>query len=186
MTVFEPLELKDNQSRLARLQRQLARKVNLSANWKKQKNFPLTFAYRQHPPRLPTQSHNNSQQKPRDDRYWRFEGFQHVEIGSGYGRRAGRNVAAKSGLNRAILDQGWYEMRRQLEYKQRWRGGEVLAVNLHIPARNRALRLSVKENRQSQAVFVRGVWLRSERHKRRSNISRGRTCRVVGLTTNAP
>ncbi|WP_241185314.1 IS200/IS605 family accessory protein TnpB-related protein, partial [Klebsiella grimontii] len=41
----------------------------------------------------------------------------------------GRNVAAKSGLNRAILDQGWYEMRRQLEYKQRWRGGEVLAVN---------------------------------------------------------
>ncbi|MGS5352427.1 transposase, partial [Escherichia coli] len=26
----------------------------------------------------------------------------------------GRNVRAKSGLNRTILDQGWYEMRRQL------------------------------------------------------------------------
>ncbi|TJL29508.1 transposase, partial (plasmid) [Escherichia coli] len=25
-----------------------------------------------------------------------------------------------SGLNRSILDQGWYEMRRQLEYKQLW------------------------------------------------------------------
>ncbi|EZG30370.1 hypothetical protein AU10_21325, partial [Escherichia coli E1728] len=25
----------------------------------------------------------------------------------------GRNVRAKSGLNRSILDQGWYEMRRQ-------------------------------------------------------------------------
>ncbi|WP_249826602.1 hypothetical protein, partial [Escherichia coli] len=24
------------------------------------------------------------------------------------------NVRAKSGLNRSILDQGWYEMRRQL------------------------------------------------------------------------
>ncbi|WP_139342682.1 transposase, partial [Shigella sonnei] len=34
----------------------------------------------------------------------------------------GRNVRAKSGLNRSILDQGWYEMHRQLEYKQLWRG----------------------------------------------------------------
>lgn len=40
----------------------------------------------------------------------------------------GRNVRAKSGLNRSILDQGWYEMRRQLAYKQLWRGGQVLAV----------------------------------------------------------
>lgn len=30
----------------------------------------------------------------------------------------GRNVRAKSGLNRSILDQGWYEMRRQLEYRR--------------------------------------------------------------------
>ncbi|STI75343.1 truncated transposase [Escherichia coli] len=48
----------------------------------------------------------------------------------------GRNVRAKSGLNRSILDQGWYEMRRQLEYKQLWRGGQVLAVppSVHKPA----------------------------------------------------
>ncbi len=43
--------------------------------------------------------------------------------------RHGRNIKAKSGLNRAILEQGWYEMRRQLEYKQQlWRGGQVLAI----------------------------------------------------------
>ncbi|WP_256932319.1 hypothetical protein, partial [Escherichia coli] len=29
------------------------------------------------------------------------------------------------GLNRSILDQGWYEIRRQLAYKQLWRGGQV-------------------------------------------------------------
>jgi putative transposase len=29
----------------------------------------------------------------------------------------GKNVKAKSGLNRAILDQGFYEFRRQLDYK---------------------------------------------------------------------
>jgi putative transposase len=47
----------------------------------------------------------------------------------------GKNVRAKSGLNKAILDQGWYEFRRQLEYKQRWRGGMVIAVSPHIPAK---------------------------------------------------
>ena len=41
----------------------------------------------------------------------------------------GRNVRAQSGLNRSIVDQGWFELRRQLEYKQVWRGGHVLAIN---------------------------------------------------------
>jgi putative transposase len=42
--------------------------------------------------------------------------------------KPGKNVNAKSGLNRSILDQGWAEARRQLEYKQVWRGGIVFAV----------------------------------------------------------
>jgi len=41
----------------------------------------------------------------------------------------GKNVAAKSGLNKSILDQGWGEFRRQLEYKQDWRGGIFIKVN---------------------------------------------------------
>jgi len=41
----------------------------------------------------------------------------------------GKNVAAKSGLNKSILDQGWGEFRRQLEYKQEWSGGIFLKVN---------------------------------------------------------
>ena len=50
--------------------------------------------------------------------------------------RHGRNVKAKSGLNRSILEQGWYEMRRQLEYKQLWRGGQVLAIPPPTPVRS--------------------------------------------------
>ena len=46
----------------------------------------------------------------------------------------GRNVRAKSGLNRSILNQGWFELLRQLEYKQAWRGGQVLAINRPTPA----------------------------------------------------
>ena len=41
----------------------------------------------------------------------------------------GKNVAAKSGLNKSILDQGWGEFRRQLEYKQDWRGGIFIKVS---------------------------------------------------------
>jgi putative transposase len=40
----------------------------------------------------------------------------------------GKMVKQKSGLNRSILDQGWGEFRRQLEYKTEWRGGFVVAV----------------------------------------------------------
>ena len=51
---------------------------------------------------------------------------------AGSSEAPGRNVRPKSGLNKSILDQGWVEFRRQLEYKQAWRGGEVIAV----PAQN--------------------------------------------------
>ncbi|HTP29621.1 MAG TPA: hypothetical protein VMK12_28645, partial [Anaeromyxobacteraceae bacterium] len=40
--------------------------------------------------------------------------------------KPGRNVRAKSGLNRSILDQGWGELRRQLEYKLAWPGARPL------------------------------------------------------------
>ncbi len=40
----------------------------------------------------------------------------------------GKRVRQKAGLNRAILDQGWAEFRRQLEYKCAARGGAVVSV----------------------------------------------------------
>ena len=44
---------------------------------------------------------------------------------TGSKEKHGRNVKQKSGLNRAILGQGWGELGRQLEYKQLWAGGIV-------------------------------------------------------------
>ncbi|MDM3788580.1 transposase, partial [Proteus mirabilis] len=68
--------------------------------------------------------------------------------------RPGRNVKAKSGLNRSRLELGWYEMRRQLEYKQLWRGGQVVAIPPAYTSQKCAFcGHPAKETRQSQSQF---------------------------------
>jgi putative transposase len=64
-------------------------------------------------------------------------------------------VRAKSGLNRAILDQGWSEFRRQLGYKLAWRGGELVVVPPHFTSQTCPASGHVSsENRRTQAEFV--------------------------------
>ena len=66
----------------------------------------------------------------------------------------GRNVRAKSGLNKAILDQGWYEFRRQLDYKLAWKGGWLIAVPPQNTSRTCPCCGHVSAaNRQTQARF---------------------------------
>jgi len=69
--------------------------------------------------------------------------------------KPGRNVRAKSGLNKSILDQGWFELRRQLEYKLAWAGGWLIAV----PAQNTSRTCPAcgcvsAHNRPTQAKFI--------------------------------
>jgi putative transposase len=67
----------------------------------------------------------------------------------------GKNVKAKIGLNRSILDQGWGEFRRQLEYKLAWNGGQLIAVPAHNTSRTcPACGHVSKENRKTQAKFA--------------------------------
>jgi putative transposase len=62
--------------------------------------------------------------------------------------------AAKSGLNQAILDQGWGTFRRLLEYKQLWRGGKVIAVNPRYTSQRCAVCGDISaKNRVQQALF---------------------------------
>lgn len=46
----------------------------------------------------------------------------------------GRNVRAKAGLNRSILDASPGEFRRQLEYKTRWHGSGLVTVGRWFPS----------------------------------------------------
>ena len=66
----------------------------------------------------------------------------------------GRRVRCKSGLNKSILDQGWHEFQRQLDYKLSWRGGRLVKV----PAANTSRTCPCcshcsKGNRPSQSQF---------------------------------
>ena len=46
----------------------------------------------------------------------------------------GKNVRAKSGLNRSILDEGWREFRRMLEYKTVWYGSKLVVAPTSYPS----------------------------------------------------
>jgi len=68
----------------------------------------------------------------------------------------GKNVKAKSGLNKSILDQGWSMFADMLEYKQKWRGGELFFVAPHHTSQTcpgPACQHRSPENRPTQSKF---------------------------------
>jgi putative transposase len=67
----------------------------------------------------------------------------------------GKNVAAKAGLNRAIVDAGWGRFAMMLDYKLKWRGGVLLKVPAHHSSQTCAECEHVDVgSRMSQARFV--------------------------------
>lgn len=167
-TVFEPVNsFQKNQKTLARLQRQLSRKVKFSNNWQKQKrkiqrlHSRIANIRRDYLHKVTTTVSKNHAMIVIED----LKVSNMSKSAAGTVSQPGRNVRAKSGLNRSILDQGWYEMRRQLEYKQLWSGGQVLAVPpAYTSQRCACCGHTAKENRLSQSKF---------------------RCQVCGYTANA-
>ncbi|EBR5511235.1 IS200/IS605 family element transposase accessory protein TnpB [Salmonella enterica] len=156
-TVFEPVNsFKTNQKKLARLQREMSRKVKFSNNWQKQKrkiqrlHSRIANIRRDYLHKVTTTISKNHAMIVIED----LKVKNLSKSATGTLSQPGRNVRSKSGLNRSILDQGWYEMRRQLEYKQFWRGGQVLAVPpAYTSQRCACCGHTAKENRQSQSKF---------------------------------
>jgi putative transposase len=74
---------------------------------------------------------------------------------AGTSEQPGKNVRAKSGLNKSILDQGWFEFRRQLDYKLAWNGGHLIAVPPQNTSRTCPCCGHVSaDNRRTQARFA--------------------------------
>lgn len=157
-TIYQPANsFKSSQCKLAMLQRQLSRKVKFSANWQKQKqkiqrhHSHIANIRRDYLHKITSEiSKNHAMIVIEDLRVSNMS-----KSAKGTAEQHGRNVRAKSGLNRSILDQGWYEMRRQLEYKQLWHGGQVLAIPpAYTSQRCACCGHTEKANRLSQSKFV--------------------------------
>ena len=148
---------KKHQQRLARYQRRMSRKVKFSSNWKKAKakvqqlhagiaNARKDFLHKA----TTTISQNHALVCVEDLQVRNMS-----KSSKGNSERHGRMVKQKSSLNSSILDQGWSEFRRQLEYKMSWNGGMLLAVPSHNTSRTCPCCNHVsKDNRLTQAKFL--------------------------------
>ena len=156
-TFYAPLNsFKRHESALRSAQQAMSRKVKFSSNWKKAKarvqkiHARIGNARRDYLHKATTTISQNHAIVCIEDLQVRNMS----KSAAGTTDAPGRNVRAKSGLNKAILDQGWAEFRRQLDYKLAWNGGHLIAV----PPRNTSRTCPAcghvsKDNRQTQAKF---------------------------------
>ena len=148
---------KKHQQRLAKYQRRMSRKVKFSSNWKKAKarvqkvHSNIANARKDYLHKTSTTISQNHALVCIEDLQVRNMS----KSSKGNSEQHGKMVKQKSGLNRSILDQGWGEFRRQLEYKVSWNGGMLLAVPPHNTSRTCPCCGHIaKENRITQAVFL--------------------------------
>jgi putative transposase len=154
---YTPLNsFRRHETALAKAHRSASRKVKYSNNWKKGKAkvqriyIRMANARRDYLHKISTPISKNHAVVVVED--LRVSAMSKAEATrSGYVIPSAR---AKRGLNKSILDQGWFEFRRQLSYKMRWSGGRLIAVsprNTSITCP--ACRHVAKANRLSQAQF---------------------------------
>lgn len=154
---LDPLNsFKKHQQRLARYQRAMSRKTKFSSNWKKAKakvqkiHTHIANARKDFLHKASCQISQNHAMIAIEDLQVRNMS----KSAKGNSEQHGKQVKQKSGLNRSILDQGWAEFRRQLEYKADWNGGFVIAVPPQYTSQTCPCCGHVsKDNRQTQAKF---------------------------------
>lgn len=156
--MVEPLNsFKKHQARLRRYQRAMARKQKFSQNWKKAKATVQKIHARISNCRRDF-LHKTSTTISKNHATVFVENLQVKHLSksaAGTTDNPGRNVKAKSGLNRSILDQAWGEFRRQLDYKLDWLGGRLTAVPPQNTSRTCPECDHVSaDNRKTQARFA--------------------------------
>ena len=156
-TCYAPFNsFRKHETALRKAQQQLSHKVKFSNNWTKAKRrvqrLHTRIARVRH-----DYLHKTSTTISKNHAFVCIEDLQVVNMSAsarGTKEQPGTQVKAKSGLNKAILDQGWREFRRHLDYKLAWKGGHLIAV----PPQNTSRTCPscghiAKANRQTQAHF---------------------------------
>lgn len=156
-TFYAPLNsFKRHEQALRRAQQTMSRKKKYSNNWKKAK----VRVQRIHAQIVNTRMdflHKTSNTISKNHAMVCMEDLQvryMSRSATGTIETSGKNVRAKSGLNKSILDQGWSEFRRQLGYKLAWQGAQLIVV----PPKNTSRTCPNcghvdRENRRTQARF---------------------------------
>lgn len=155
--IVEPLNtFRKHEKRLAFLQRGLSRKQKFSNNWKKHKE-KISKLHSKIANIRKDFLHKTTDKISKNQAVVVMEDLKVSNMSksaSGTIENKGKNVKAKSGLNKSILDQGWFEFRRQLEYKLKWRGGHLELVNPQYTSQKCSkCGHTEKDNRTSQAKF---------------------------------
>lgn len=148
---------KKHEARLRRYQRRMSRKTKFSSNWRKAKakvtriHARIANARKDYLHKATTTISQNHAMVCIEDLQVRNMS----RSATGSTKTPGKNVRAKSGLNKSILDQGWAEFRRQLDYKLNWNGGLLIAVPPHNTSRTCPCCGCVSaDNRLTQARFA--------------------------------
>ncbi|WP_196429041.1 RNA-guided endonuclease TnpB family protein [Neisseria polysaccharea] len=154
---FEPINaFKNLKGKLVKLQKQFKHKTKFSKNWQKLKAKIAKLHHKISNIRK-NYLHQISSQISQSHAIVYVEDLQVTNMSKsakGDVEQYGKNVKQKSGLNRMILDQSWFEFRRQLDYKLLWNGGHLVAVPPQNTSRTcPCCGYIAKENRQTQAVF---------------------------------
>ena len=156
-TFYAPLNsFKKHEAALRKAQQDMSRKTKFSNNWKKAKarvqaiHVRIGNARRDYLHKTSTTISKNHAIVCIEDLKVRNMS----KSAAGSAENPGKNVRAKTGLNKSILDQGWFEFRRQLEYKLAWNGGWLVAVPPKNTSRTcPSCGLVSAENRKTQAQF---------------------------------
>jgi putative transposase len=156
-TFYAPLNsFKQHEVALRKAQQAMSRKIKFSNNWRKAKarvqriHTRIGNARRDFLHKCSTTISKNHAMVCIEDLAVRNMS----KSAAGTADAPGRHVRAKSGLNKSILDQGWREFRRQLDYKLAWSGGHLIVVPPQHTSRTCPCCGHVSaENRQTQAWF---------------------------------
>jgi putative transposase len=156
-TIYQPANaLQQHEKKLKRLQQQLAKQEKGSNNRAKRK-LEIAKLHKHIADIRKNKTHQVTAEVTRNYQTIVIEDLSVKNMtasAKGDTENHGKNVKQKSGLNRSILNQGFYEFRRQLEYKAVWHGGHVIAVNPRYTSQTCfSCGHVAKENRLSQAVF---------------------------------
>ncbi len=157
-TLYKPLNsFKSKADKLAKLQRKLKNKKKFSSNWKKVKekitkcHEDVANVRKDYLHKVSTEICDNQAVIIVED----LKINNMSKSSKGNSEKHGKKVAQKSGLNKAILDQGWGMFVSMMEYKQNWNGGMVIKVNPQYTSQTCPCCTHIsKDNRKTQADFV--------------------------------